>query len=92
MVNLTLFSLRDNKLTGALWYVPSYHTTNWLLIWVLFSGSIPVELGQLLKLERLELWDNQLTGALWYRPSYHTSNWLLIWLLFQGAFLSSLLS
>ena len=90
LVILTVLALNENKLTGAVWYVPSYHTTNWLLIWLLFSGNIPVELGQLIKLEYLLIDGNQLTGALWYVPSYHTTNWLLNLASTQGTFLSSL--
>ena len=64
-------------------YAPSYHTTNWLLIWLLFSGNVPVELGQLVNLKELDLRVNKLTGALWYVPSYHTTDSLLIWLLLR---------
>ena len=90
LVNLKELYLHANQLTGALWYVPSYHTTNWLLILASVSGNIPVELGQLVNLKELNLFNNQLTGTMWYVPTYHTANWLLIWLLCQGTFLSSL--
>ena len=83
LVNLKELILYENKLTGALWYVPSYHTTNWLLNSASISGSIPVELGQLVNLNSLDLSANKLTGALWYVPSHHTTNWLLIWLLLR---------
>ena len=73
MINLTVLNLGGNELTGALWYVPSYHTTNWLLIWLPFSGNVPVELGQLVNLKFLNLAANKLTGAMWYVPSYHTT-------------------
>ena len=73
MVNLTVLDLESNGLTGAMWYVPSYHTTDWLLNFASVSGSIPVELGQLVNLKELDLAENELTGALWYVPSYHTT-------------------
>ena len=77
LVNLEVLDLRNNRLTGALWYVPSYHTTNWLLSLASIPGNIPVELGQLVNLNELNLRSNKLTGALWYVPTYHTINWLL---------------
>ena len=74
LVNLTQLYLYSNQLTGALWYVPSYHTTDWLLNLASISGNIPVELGKLVNLKDLDLSYNKLTGALWYVPSYHTTN------------------
>ena len=47
------------------------------------SGNVPVELGQLVNLNSLDLARNKLTGALWYVPSYHATDWLLIWLLLR---------
>jgi hypothetical protein len=37
----------------------------------IFAGVIPVELGQLVELEKLDLQDNQLTGDHWM--TYHTT-------------------
>ena len=74
LVKLERLYLHSNQLTGALWYVPSYHTTNWLLNLASVAGNIPVELGQLAKLEWLLLAENKLTGAMWYAPTYRTTN------------------
>ena len=64
LVDLEKLLLNNNGLAGALWYVPSYHTTNWLLIWRQISGNIPVELGQFVNLKELCLDENKLAGAL----------------------------
>ena len=68
LVNLKELRLYSNQLTGTVWYAPSYHTTNWLLILASVPGNIPVELGQLVNLKDLGLGYNRLTGALWYVP------------------------
>ena len=43
LVNLTHLYLLQNQLTGALWYVPSYHTTDWLLIWLLLRVMLTLQ-------------------------------------------------
>ena len=58
MVNLKYLLLNGNELTGALWYVPTYHTTNWLLIW-LIAGQISNEVFAFLcRLGRFDLSGN----------------------------------
>ena len=79
LVNLTVLELQNNKLTGALWYVPSYRATNWLLtlasIFAVHSdggredgteGEAPALLHLLLEVCRTRTLHIQRNYGIWY--------------------------